>query len=180
LLIASTFVVTFVVTALWHNPNGGWCWGPRLLLPGIPPVVAALGPWVDKPLKRNMTIALLIVGFAVSAPAVAVSTQIQQLDVPRPAGGVWPADLRLPRVGRQAELVPVTTAYTFSHLFERNEDGRNYLRYLTFWQVALARVFGRFGFVMALLGSFVLGLATLWTAGRCRVAYRALQESQAT
>ena len=72
-LIASTLIITFVVTALWHNPNGGWCWGPRLLLPGIPPAVAALGPWLDKPLNRNLAIALLVLGFAVSAPAVAIS-----------------------------------------------------------------------------------------------------------
>ena len=173
-LIAATVIVTFVVTALWHNPNGGWCWGPRLLLPGIPPAVAALGPWIDRPLNRNLAIALLVLGFAVSAPAVAVSTQIQQMDVPRPLGGVWPADLGLPRVGRQAELVPVTAAYTMTHLFERTQDGRNYLRYLTFWQVALARVFGRFGLVIALVASSVLGLLAIWAATQCRAIYQAL------
>ena len=154
--MASTLAMTFGVTALWHNPNGGWCWGPRLLLPGVPPAVAALGPWLDRPLNRNLAIGLLVLGFAVSAPAVAVSTQIQQMDVPPPAGGVWPPDLGLPRVGRQAELVPVTAAYTLTHLFERNQDGRNYLRYLTFWQVALARVFGRSGLLIAMAASLAL------------------------
>jgi hypothetical protein len=171
LLIGSTLVLTFGVAAVWHNPNGGWCWGPRLLLPGVPPAVSALGPWLDKALHRYVAIGLLILGFAVSAPAVAISTQIQQLDVPPPAGGVWPADVGLPRIGRQAELVPVTAAYTLSHLYDRNEDGRNYLRYLTFWQLGLARNFGRSGLFVAMAASLVLILVAAWAVRQCRLAY---------
>jgi hypothetical protein len=175
LLIGSTLAVTFGVAAVWHNPNGGWCWGPRLLLPGVPPAVAALGPWLDKARNRPLAIGLLILGFAVSAPAVAVSTQIQQLDVPPPAGGVWPPDAGLPTVGRQAELVPVTAAYTLNHLYERNEDGRNYLRYLTFWQLGLVRNFGPSGLLFATAASSVLSLVAVWAARRCRLAYGELQ-----
>jgi hypothetical protein len=170
ILIGSTLATTFVVAAVWHNPNGGWCWGPRLLIPGVPPAIAALGPWLEKPINRHIATALLIAGFAVSAPAVAVSTQIQQLDVPPPAGGVWPPDLGLPKIGRQAELVPVTAAYTVRHLYERNEDGRNYLRYLTFWQLGLARIFGRSGLILAMAASLVLVFVALWAASRCRLA----------
>jgi len=170
-LIASTFVITFVVAALWHNPNGGWCWGPRLLLPAVAPAIAALGPFLDKPFTRNLGIGLLILGFAVSAPAVLVSTQIQQMDVPPPPGGIWPPDLGLPTIGRQAELVPVTAAYTATHLFERKEDGRNYLRHLTLWQVAVARVWGPRGLLVAIAASLALiGIAT-WAAVRCRFTY---------
>jgi uncharacterized membrane protein len=177
LLISSTAAITFVVAALWHNPNGGWSWGPRLLIPAIPSTLAALGPWMDTPLRRRLAIVLFALGFAVSAPAVAVSTQIQQLDVPPPAGGVWPPDMGLPRIGRQAELVPPTAAYTVDHLFERKEDGRNYLRYMAFWQVGLARVLGPRGLLLAIAAS--LGLFTLaaWAANRCRRAYLALPSS---
>ncbi len=174
-LISWTLAMTFGVAALWHNPNGGWCWGPRLLLPGVAPAVAALGPWLDNRFNRALAIGLLILGFAVSAPAVAVSTQIQQLDVPPPAGGIWPPDLGLPRIGRQAELVPMTAAYTRTYLFERKDDGRNYLRYLTFWQIGLARVLGRPGLVIAMAASLVLVLVAMWAAGRCRLAYVELQ-----
>ena len=165
---------------MWHNPNGGWCWGPRLLLPGLAPAVAALGPWLDKPLNRKLAIGLLILGFAVSAPAVAVSTQIQQMDVPPPAGGVWPPDLGLPRIGRQAELVPVTAAYTLTHLFDRKDDGRNYLRYLTFWQLGLARVLGPRGLLMASAASLVLFRMAMWSAARCRTAYVKVLTSPST
>jgi len=174
LLIGTTLAITFAVTALWHNPNGGWCWGPRLLIPGIPPALAAVGLWLDRPSHRRVAIALLIAGFAISAPAVAVSTQIQQLDVPPPAGGVWPPDLGLPKIARQAELVPVTAAYTLRHLYERKTDGRNYLRYLTLWQIGLTRVFGRTGLIVAMSASVVLALLVMWSAWRCRVAYDAM------
>jgi hypothetical protein len=176
-LILSTAAITFVVAALWHNPNGGWCWGPRLLIPAIPSTLAALGPWMDTPLRRMLAIGLFALGFAVSAPAVTISTQIQQLDVPPPVGGVWPPDMGLPRIGRQAELVPPTAAYTVEHLFERREDGRNYLRYIAFWQVALARVFGPRGLLLALAGSLGLFAVAAWAATQCSRAYLRLPSS---
>jgi hypothetical protein len=174
LLIASTFAITFGVAAVWHNPNGGWCWGPRLLLPALPAAIAALGPWIENAVNRRLAVGLFVVGFAVSAPAVAVSTQVQQLDVPRPAGGVWPPDMGLPKIGRQAELVPVTAAYTLTHLYERNDDGRNYLRCLTFWQTGLARNFGRRGLLVALAASLVLLVIALWSVQQCGLAYQTL------
>jgi hypothetical protein len=177
LLISSTAAITFVVAALWHNPNGGWCWGPRLLIPAIPSTLAVLGPWMDTPLRRMLAIGLFALGFAVSAPAVAISTQIQQLDVAPPVGGVWPPDMGLPRVSRQAELVPPTAAYTVEHLFERREDGRNYLRYMAFWQVALARVFGPRGLLLAIAASFGLFTFAAWAATQCRRAYLGLPSS---
>ena len=177
LLISSTAAITFVVAALWHNPNGGWCWGPRLLIPAIPSTLAVLGPWMDTPLRRMLAIGLFALGFAVSAPAVAISTQIQQLDVPPPVGGVWPPDMGLPRVGRQAALVPPTAAYTAEHLFERREDGRNYLRYMVFWQVGLARVFGPRGLLLATAASLGLFTFAAWAATLCRRAYLGLPSS---
>ena len=128
---------------------------------------------MDTPLKRMLAIGLFAGGFAVSVPAVAISTQIQQLDVPPPVGGVWPPDMGLPRIRRQAELVPPTTAYTVEHLFERKEDGRNYLRYMAFWQVGLARVFGPRGLLLALAGSLGLLAFAAWAATQCRRAYLA-------
>ena len=175
LLIASTFASTFTVTALWHNPNGGWCWGPRLLLPAVAPAIAALGPSLVTPFARRLAIALLVLGFAVSAPAVVVSTQVQQLDVPPPPNGIWPADLGLPRIGRQAQLVPVVANYTATHLFERIEDGRNSQRYLTLWQLGLARVWGPRGLMLGAIASLALILGAIWAASRCQSIFLELQ-----
>ena len=33
-LLLAIFTVTFVLAATWHSWEGGWSWGPRLLLPG--------------------------------------------------------------------------------------------------------------------------------------------------
>jgi len=95
------------------------------------------------------------------------------LDVSPPVGGVWPADVGLPRIDRQAELVPVKAAYTWRHLYERNDDGRNNFRYLTFWQLGLTRNFGRPGLLVAIAASIVLGLVATWAVVRCRRAYDA-------
>jgi len=132
---------------------------------------------MDTPLRRMLAVALFVLGFAVSAPAVAISTQIQQLDVAPPVGGVWPPDMGLPGIRRQAELVAPTTAYTVQHLFERRADGRNYLRYIAFWQVALARLFGPRGLLLAIVASLGLLSLAAWAATRCRRAYLALPSS---
>ncbi len=170
-LIGSTLVISFGVAATWHDPAGGWCWGPRLLIPGLPPAIAALGPWLDRPARYSLVVALLGLGFAVSAPALAVSSQIQQLDVPRPISGVWPPDVPLPTPERQAQLVAPTARYTWAHLYERKSDGLNYLRYLTFWQLGLARMFGPPGLMLALAASLVLLFTALFAMRRCGIAY---------
>jgi hypothetical protein len=164
LLIGSTLAITFATSATWESPQGGWCWGPRLLIPGIAPAVAAVGAWLDRRLKQRIAVVLFALGFAVSIPAVAISTQIQQLDSPPPALG--------PSAVRQAELVGPTAAYTAAHLYEGKDDGRNYLRYLTIWQVALVRVLGRPGAISAAIASVMIVLITAWAIARCRSAYR--------
>jgi hypothetical protein len=83
----------------------------------------------------------------------------------------------LPGIRSQAELVPPTAAYTVEHLFERREDGRNYLRYMAFWQVALARVFGPRGLLLAIAGSLGLIAFAAWAATQCRRAYLTLSSS---
>ena len=67
--------------------------------------------------------------------------------------------------------MPVTAAYTLTHLFDRKDDGRNYLRDLTFWQLGLARVLGPRGLLIAFAASLVLLGMAIWCAARCRTAY---------
>jgi hypothetical protein len=173
-VIGSTLAITLSANAMWQDPSGGWCWGPRLLIPSIPPAIAAVGPWLDRRFNWAMAVALLVFGFAVSAPAVLLSTQIQQLHVPPPAGNVWPGDNPLPTADRQVRLVPATVAYTRAHLYERQLDGRNNLRFLNFWQLGLARIFGPRGLLMAVAASLVMLLTACYAAKWCRAAYRQL------
>ena len=101
-----------------------------------------------------------------SAPALVVSTQAQQLDSPQPAVG--------PRVLRQAELLGPVTAYTVEHLYEPDRDGRNYLRYLSVWQAGAARVFQRPGLLLSLVGTIALLAAVQWSG---RQAVRCFREA---
>jgi hypothetical protein len=101
---------------------------------------------------------LLAVGFLISAPTLIVSTQAQQLDTPQPAVG--------PGIVRQAELLGPIIRHTVQDLYEPDPDGRNYLRYLSVWQVGAARVFQRPGLLVSLAGTLTLVAAVLWSGRR--------------
>jgi hypothetical protein len=67
---ASTIAVlaasSLVLHSLWWGWNGGWSWGPRLLLPILPGLVALTGVLCDQ--WRKMLAALAVVGFLLTAP----------------------------------------------------------------------------------------------------------------
>jgi hypothetical protein len=171
-LIAGNLAITFVITATWFSWMGGWAWGPRLLIPGLVPAFAAIGPWLSSQRRRQVAAILLAVGFLVSAPALVVSTQAQQLDTPQPAVG--------PGIVRQAELVGPVTGHTVEQLYAADRDGRNYLRYLSVWQVGAARVFGRPGLLLALVGTLVLLAGVLWSGRQAVRCYQGGDWSGAT
>ena len=167
-LIAGNFVVTFITAAMWFAWHGGWCWGPRLLIPGLMPTIAAIGPWLDRPSRQRTAAVLLVAGFAVSLPALLVSTQTQQLEAPRVSqeelwrGHYLPTQpLRSPRPLRQAELVIPTARYSVEHAYDRQSDGRNYLRYLSLWQFGAMRVLGRSGMIGGLAATALSMLVVL-------------------
>ena len=43
-LTLTNLLVFFVLSATWHSWQGGWSWGPRLLLPGLIPTMLLLSP----------------------------------------------------------------------------------------------------------------------------------------
>ncbi len=157
-LVAANLVSTFLISATWFSWMGGWAWGPRLLIPGLVPAFATVGPWLSNGFRRGLLAALLAVGFVVSAPALVISTQAQQLDTPPPKIG--------PEVLRQAELLGPITRHSVEDLYEPDRDGRNYLRYLSVWQVGAARVFKRPGLVLAIIGTLGLLAVALWSGRR--------------
>ena len=151
-LTLANFVVFFVLSATWHSWQGGWSWGPRLLLPGLIPTMLLLSPLTKK--ERRVGIGLLAVGFVVSASTILVSTRAQQLDRPLPSVG--------PGVLRQYQLAPPVTRYTVDHV--RTAAPGDSRRYLSLWQVNL-RQFGTKGLLAGIAGSLVL-LAALIVAVR--------------
>jgi hypothetical protein len=147
-LIAGNLAITFTLTATWWDWGGGWLWGPRLLIPGVIPAIAAIAPWVEtrSAVMRRTVVILFVVGAFVSLPAVLLGGGAQLADSSPPERG--------PSVIRQFELLPDAVSFTAQHLFER--DVRDTSLYLTLWQFALARRAGPPGLLVALGVSLVL------------------------
>jgi hypothetical protein len=161
LVLLGNLLVTFVLTATWWSWPGGWSWGPRLLLPGLLPLFAAIGPWLRSPRRLQACGVLVLTGFFVSAPALIVSTQTQQLDQPVPRTG--------PGFVRQYRLVPEVTRYTIDHMYESAPSGLgSHRRYLDIWQVGLARTLGRKGLALGAAGTLTLLALAALAAARCR------------
>jgi hypothetical protein len=150
-LLAGILAVSFAVAVCWWSGwRGGWSWGPRLMLPGVVAALAVLAPWASGYSRRTrVLVALFATGLAVSASAVLVPTQAQQLD------GVSDS----PSITRQAELLPSTVSYTAEHTSEGAAAG-DHRRFLSLWQVNAVRELGGQGLALAVVLSVVLlGLA---------------------
>jgi SAM-dependent methyltransferase len=174
-LVGANAAITLVVTATWFAWHGGWCWGPRLLIPGLIPAIALIGPWMSSPRRRGAAMALFAAGALVSLPTLVVSTQAQQLTVASPPPWTHFLDtqpLASPSIARQWSLVVPTARYSAAHLYTGLPDGRNDLRSFAIWQLALARSLGPAGLVgaaggtVALAGVLFLGVARLRGAVR--------------
>ena len=152
-LTLTNLLVFFVLSATWHSWEGGWSWGPRLLLPGVIPTVLLLSPLSRK--ERRVGIALLAAGFVVSASTIVVSTRAQQLDHPLPSVG--------PSILRQYQLVPSVTRYTVDHL-QKAQLRRIRVDYCPFGK-STSDEFGTKGLLAGIAGSLVL-LAGLVVAVR--------------
>ena len=159
-LILWTIVSTVVLAATWWDWDGGFTWGPRLLLPALPVAVATIPAWIGERRARTRGfVALLVAGLLVSIPGVLVSGGAQLADEPRPEHG--------PKIVRQAELLPDAVAYTVEHPYETDE-GRDADRVIYLWQTGLAWRAGPAGAVAAAAGTAVLLAVTIWATVRLR------------
>jgi hypothetical protein len=74
-LVISIAAYVFVVYSGWWAWHGGWCWGPRFLVPIMPvlliPAFACPGPWGK--LRTGLAIGLGLAGFAVQLGAVLIN-----------------------------------------------------------------------------------------------------------
>jgi hypothetical protein len=173
LLIAGNLAVTFVTAALWFAWHGGWSWGPRLLLPGLAPAIAAIGPWISSRSRQRVAALLLAAGLLVSSPAVIVSTQAQQLEVPPVPPETHFLDtqpLSSPSVVGQFALIPSRVRYSVEHLYEDHPGGTEHLRSLSLWQLGMARVMGRAGLALGVAGTVLLLLLVAFALQRLRGA----------
>jgi len=157
-LAATNFAVFFVLNALWNPWQGGWAWGPRLILPGVVCAMPLLAG-VKGRLEHRATIVLLGVGLAVSASTILVPTEAQQLDHPLPVNGPSPVT--------QYRLIPSIIKYSAQHLTATHTPGAS-RRYLSLWQFNLGRELGDKGLLLGVIGSVALLAALVMTFARIK------------
>lgn len=173
-LLAGNLLLTFVLTATWHSVEGGYSWGPRLLIPGIAPALVALAPWAaDVARRRTALIALFTLGLVVSASTLVVPTTRQQMENRRDNRGY-------PRLLRQAELVPEVLRYTARHVDDPGADADDHRFYVNTWQVNVGRVLGLPGLAGAVLLSLPLLALALFAGRRLRDGLRGAPASSDT
>jgi hypothetical protein len=162
-LLGGNLLVVLLITAAWPAWDGGWSWGPRLLLPGIVPALAAIAPWIDRRnrARRLVVSALLALGLLVSIPAVIVSSRAQLISHPPSRG---------PDVIRQYGLVSPTAAFTVRHI---HQQGPRPERYLDFWQVRAIRLADGGGAAAAVVVSGALVAAAAFAGLRLRRSFLA-------
>jgi hypothetical protein len=68
LLPVTIFAGFLSLHSFWAFWSGGWSWGPRFLLPGIPGLAALLGVLYNE--WRRTLIALTVLGFLINAPTL--------------------------------------------------------------------------------------------------------------
>jgi hypothetical protein len=155
-LVLALFAVTWALAATWHSWQGGWSWGPRLVIPGVVVALALTGPWIGTHAMRLRLAALLFAaGFVVSLPAVLAPAGLQQLDRGSSDG---------PQVVRQYERLPELTRRSVRAGRGTAARGDDYRRYLALWQAGIVREFGPWGLLPAVLGSVLLLVALVLVA----------------
>lgn len=152
------FAATFVLAATWHSWQGGWSWGPRLVIPGVAVVLVLLAPWIaDSTTRMRIAAALFAVGLAVSLPAVLAPAGVQLLDGAPAADG--------PQIVRQYRALPQLARRSIETANDRSARHDDQRRYLAVWQAGIVRQVGVAGILPAVLGTLA-GLLALWWVAR--------------
>ena len=166
-LLLALFAAVFGLSATWWSWQGGWSWGPRLVIPGVALLLAALGPWIGAARARlRLAGALFALGFVVSFAAVLAPPGRQLLDDARGTDG--------PQIVRQYGVVPELAEHSIDAAGDRSARDADYRRYLALWQANLVRQVGGWTVWPAALITLIL-LAALRsvTAGLTRRLRRA-------
>jgi len=159
-LLAGNLVIGIFVAAAWPQWDGGWTWGPRLLLPALIPASAAVAVWADTGrLRRRAVMCLCALGLLVSLPGVIVSTRAQLRAHP---------PLHGPSVWRQYRLVPSAIGETFTHPTSDEPEDRS----IDVWQVRALRVMGPAAGPPVVVGTLLLAFGTVVALIRGRRSLR--------
>jgi hypothetical protein len=156
-LVVAIFAVAWGLAATWWSWQGGWSWGPRLIIPGVVVALALVAPWIGASAARmRAAAALFAIGFVLSFSAVLAPAGLQQLERPHADGPAIVRQYRaLPGLARRSAQAGRGTA----------ARGDDYRRYLALWQAGIVRQFGPWGLLPAVAGTLAM-LAALAMVAR--------------
>jgi hypothetical protein len=161
-VVLALFAVVFVLDATWHSWEGGWAWGPRLLIPGVALVLVLLAPWIGDSVPRLRAAgALFVAGFALSFCAVVAPLGTQLLG-PQDALEKR-AGTDGPQIVRQYAEIPALARRTIDASGAPGIPPDANRRYVNLWQALVYLEFGRAGIVAAAAGTLALLVALLWS-----------------
>jgi hypothetical protein len=164
LLVLAICAVAWVLAATWWSWQGGWSWGPRLILPAVVLALALVAPWIDTRTARlRAAAALFALGFALSFSAVLAPAGMQQLERPHDDG---------PQLVRQYTELPQVARRSLRAARGETARDDDYRRYLAVWQAGITRQFGPWGWLPAALGSLLLLVALIAVALPLRASVR--------
>lgn len=161
-LLTTNFAAALLANVLWSGWTGDWAWGPRLLLPGVVPLICAVG-CLGRHVERVVVSTAFGLGAFVSASALVVSTQYQQLIGDR-SPGVLP----------QYQAVPNVIGYTVRHFRQSGQaPGSGASRhFVLIWQVGIVRELGNIGIPLAFAGTLLLVTVALVALNQLRLTTR--------
>jgi len=166
------FAAVFVSAATWWSWQGGWSWGPRLIVPGVAVLLALVAPWIGVSARRlRVAAALFAAGFVLSLPAALAPVGAQLLDGKPGTDG--------PQIVRQYGELARLTQSSIDAAGDRAARDEDYRRHLALWQAGVVRELGMIGLVPALLGTLALLAALLVVARPLPRAIRADPQSHA-
>jgi hypothetical protein len=183
LLLAAVALGYLGLHSVWAQWHGGWCWGPRFLLPALPGLVALTAFLTGRKWRRALAV-LTVAGFVINAPMLVSSfkkyhAEAQAAGLPperfywslpdSPLVNAWGA------AGRQIEAASATNVddvVSHSGIADRAGTAQNQLRIVTlwWWMLPAADIPRWAGVVIAALltGAGFRVLSRAWTlAGRC-------------
>ncbi len=163
-LVLALFAASWALAATWWSWQGGWSWGPRLIIPGVVLVLALVGPWIGASAARLRAAAVLFgVGFVLSFSAVLAPAGMQQLERGTSDG---------PQLARQYTALPGLTKRSVQAGRSSAKRDDDYRRYLAVWQAGIVRQFGPWGLLPAVAGTLLLLAALLVVARPLRSQLR--------
>lgn len=161
-LLTTNFAAALIANLVYSGWTGNWAWGPRLMLPGVVPLICAVG-CLGRHVERLIVSVAFGLGALVSASTLVVSTQYQQL-----------LGHGAPQVLSQYQALPTILRSTAHHLSQAaHAQGSGASRsFVLMWQVGIVRELGDTGIPLAVAGSLLLLVVALLALQQLRLTTR--------